>query len=289
MVVAVARSHAGERLAPVGRLEHAGVVDIHRVLIDRIGKEVNVVIRALQDIAFRVDAAPRIAAILGDVQASLVAVGLDERVDLLGIRAGNRDADLAHADRRESAGEARPIVAAVGRSEQSVVLAARVDRPGLAADRPHRREEDIGVLRIHCQVVGAGVLADLEHLLPRPSAVFRAVHAPLRIRPEDVAKGGHVREIRVGGMDADSGDEAGLLESDVLPGLAGVGGLIHTVAVRDVAARAGGARPHVDDVRVGVGDGHRADRADVDLPVRHGRFQVTPASVVLNTPPALPM
>ena len=62
---------------------------------------------------------------------------------------------------------------------------------------------------------------------------------------------------------SDAGDAAGFGEAHVLPGLAGVGRLIDAVA-HDVAVadhpRLAGADP--DDVRIGVGDGDRADRGD---------------------------
>ena len=56
---------------------------------------------------------------------------------------------------------------------------------------------------------------------------------------------------------------------DVPPGLAAVGGPVDSVTVRDVIADARLAGPHVDDVRVRLGDRDGADRARAEVPVRH--------------------
>ena len=51
-------------------------------------------------------------------------------------------------------------------------------------------------------------------------------------------------------MHRDGADLARMAKTDVLPGLPGVGRAVHPVADGDVAARAGGAGAHIDDVDV---------------------------------------
>ena len=83
-----------------------------------------------------------------------------------------------------------------------------------------------------------------------PALRLRAVAGPHRRREDDV---GVLR------VDRDPRDPPGLLQAHLLPGLAGVGGLVDPVAQRDVGAdeRLAGADPH--DVGIGRGDRDRAD------------------------------
>src|SRR5262249_34027170 len=62
-------------------------------------------------------------------------------------------------------------------------------------------------------------------------------------------------------MDADARHMAGIFQSDVLPGLAGVSRFPDAVAMRDVAADSLLAAANVNNIRVGLADGHGADRA----------------------------
>src|SRR5262249_24233291 len=158
----------------------------------------------------------------------------------IGLR--NRDARLAdHHAARQPLRDLVPRAPAVGGSEDAALeaLAAGVDRPRLALDGPHRSEQVARVLRVHREVDGAGPVADLQHLLPRPAAVLRPVDATLRVRPEDVAEDGEEGDVRIAGVNRDAADEAGLLEADLRPRLAGVDRLVGAVAVGDVAARVG--------------------------------------------------
>ena len=66
-------------------------------------------------------------------------------------------------------------------------------------------------------------------------------------------------------MDADPRDRLRLLQADVRPRLAGVGGLVDAVALDDVAAQLGLAHPGVDDVGIRRRDRDGADRRGLDL------------------------
>ena len=131
-----------------------------------------------------------------------------------------------------------------------------------------------GLLGVHRQVGRAGVVALVQDVLPRLTAVLRPEDAALRARTEGVPECGHVDEVGVAGMDADAGDMAGVLEAEVRPGCAGVVGAVYAVAVGEVDADARLAHARIHDVGVRLGDGDRADRGGVEeavgyvLPVR---------------------
>ena len=114
----------------------------------------------------------------------------------------------------------------------------------------------------------------LKSTLPGAAAVARAEDAALAVGAPGVAEGGDVDEVRVGRVDADAPDVAGVAQADGSPGAAAVGGPVDAVAVRDVAADAGLAHADVDHVGVGRRDGERADGGGLEeavgdvLPVR---------------------
>ncbi len=62
----------------------------------------------------------------------------------------------------------------------------------------------------------------------------------------------------------------GVLQADVLPGLARIHRLVHAVTVGDVAANVVLACADVNDVRVGFGNGDVTDRGSTErLSIRH--------------------
>ena len=136
------------------------------------------------------------------------------------------------------------------------------------------------VVQIHRDVGAAGVLVDEQRLRPRLAAVGRAEDAALRLRAVGVAERAGEHDVRVLRVDDEARDAAGLLEAHQRPGLAGVGRLVDALADRDVAADLALAGAGPDDVRVGGGDGERADRLR-PAGRRRSRCQWTPPSVVL--------
>ncbi len=74
-------------------------------------------------------------------------------------------------------------------------------------------------------------------------------------------------------------------EPDVLPGLSAVSRLVDAIAVGDVAAQAGFAGSHVQNVVVGIGHGNRPDRRHISA-CRTWESKLMPPFVLLNTPPA---
>src|SRR5262249_27297111 len=70
-----------------------------------------------------------------------------------------------------------------------------------------------------------------------------------------------VGDVGVGGVD-DHGADLAVVLPDVIPGLAGVAGLVDAVARLDIAADVGLAAADVDHVRVGRRDGDGSDGRD---------------------------
>ena len=107
------------------------------------------------------------------------------------------------------------------------------------------------------------------HQFPGGAAVAGAVHATLLARREEVAEHRHVHEIRVGRMDLDAADGPGVPKSDVLPGLARIGRLVHADARRDVAARTRRPCPDVNHVGIRFRHFNRADGSGLEEAVRN--------------------
>src|SRR5213594_1451251 len=82
-----------------------------------------------------------------------------------------------------------------------------------------------------------------------------------------MAERGDEDDVRVLWIDNDAANLARLLEPDVLPGLAGVGGFVHAVAELDRIAHVGFAGADIDDVRIRRRDSNRANRC------RRGRVE----------------
>ena len=112
---------------------------------------------------------------------------------------------------------------------------------------------------IHNQVDRAGVVILEQDLFPRFSAIDATKNAALGIRAIGVAQSRYKDNVRVARMNHDASDMLSVFQTDVGPGLAPVGTLVHTVPVGDVAANACFSRAYVH--HVGVGIGHR-DRSD---------------------------
>jgi len=77
-----------------------------------------------------------------------------------------------------------------------------------------------------------------------------------------------VDDVRVVRMDNDVADMAGCREAHIAPCPATISGLIDAVAVRDVAADGSFARAGIDDIRVGVRNGQRADSSGCEEAIR---------------------
>ena len=273
VVVAVGDADAlGEGPAAVNGLVETDIQAVHRVLVVRVGEDVDVVPGALAQVRVAVDAVPGLAAVVGAVEAAGFSLGLDEHPDAVGVRRRDRDRGLAdEALRGQAAFDARPVVATIGAAVDAAVLAAGDHRPRLPLGAPGAGVEDARVVRVHLDVHHAGALGEVEHLLPGGAAVQGAEDAAVLVRPEDVSERRRVGDIRIGRMDRDGADLAGVPQADVLPGLAGVGGAVDPVAHGDVAARAGRPGSDIDHIRVGGRHRDRAHGAHAEETVGHIR------------------
>src|SRR5205807_6158417 len=125
-----------------------------------------------------VDQRPVGAAIVAAVKAAYLR--FDQRVDDIGIRAGNGDTDAAErALGHAVAFDALPGGAVVVRTVEAVLAAATVERPRRAVAFPHRGEEDVRILRIEDDVDAAGAVVEVESLLPGLASIAGAENAAL--------------------------------------------------------------------------------------------------------------
>ena len=165
------------------------------------------------------------------------------------------------------AGDVGPGVAPVRRLVETAVRPAARELEGLPQRLPHGRVHDAGVRRVQRQVDCAGLVALVQHLLPRIAAVLRPEHPALLVRPERVPESSDVDQVRVRRMDSDPRDVPRVLQTHVLPRLARVRGPVHAVAVGNIAADAGLARARVDHVGIGLANGQGAHRRGVEIVV----------------------
>src|SRR5262249_1316746 len=152
------------------------------------------------------------------------------------------------------AGDLLPVVAAVGALVQRRPRTAAFQAVRRTADAPGAGVEDARVVGVEDQVHGAGVAVGEQDALPRLAAVRAAEDAALVAGAVQAAQDGGVHHIGVPGVDANARDVVGVGQADVLPGLAGVERLPHTVAVRDVAADRLLAAADVEHVGIGLAD-----------------------------------
>src|SRR5215218_5287159 len=134
---------------------------------------------------------------------------------------------------------------------------------------PDRGVVDARVDRVEHEIAGAGVLVAVKDQVPRNSAGFATVDAAFFVRTVGVTERGDVDDIGIGRVDAHLGDVAGFGQPEMRPGIAGVGRFVDAVAVGNVTANRCLTHSGVDHVRIGVGDGQRADRGALEEAVRY--------------------
>src|SRR6185437_9994187 len=256
--------------AIVGAVETA-VGDQHVVRVLRVDGNADVVAGAADEGAVPVDVAPGRAAIIAAPERALVG-GLDERVHALGVAGRDGDVNLAHgrlghAGRDGDVGPGGASVfaevdAAAGGAGVAGPDAAELS-PSLHHHLPGAGEQDVGVMGVHGEAGAAGVGIDEERAGPIRAAVGGLVDAALLLGAGGAAEGTDINGSRVGGIDDDAADAAGVLEAHVLPSLAAIAGLVDAVA-HDVNVADGpsfaGAGPDGAGIRGSHGeraDGHR--------------------------------
>src|SRR5262249_5268084 len=138
-----------------------------------------------------------------------------------------------------------PARAAVPAHVQAAAGTARLHAPRRAPELPHAGEQVVGGLRVHRQIAATGGAVDGEHLLPAPAAVGGLEHAALAVVLPRRAGGADESGVAPARVELDARHVLGLLEAEVLPGLAAVARAVDAVAVRDAVAqvRLAGAHP----------------------------------------------
>src|SRR5690606_26877652 len=209
---------------------------------------------------------PGVAAVGGAEDAAAVAGGVGvDGVDDAGVGGGHGHADAADVGvGGEAVGQLVPRLAAAGGAVDARAGAAVVVVVGAAAALPGGGVEGVRATRVQREVHDARGVVDEEGLRPRLAAVRRAVDAAVGVGGVELPLGRHPDDGGVRGVDEDAADGAGLLQPEVLPRLAAVGGAEYALAaVGDGAAAAvdlAGAdvdRRRVRGVERHVADGER--------------------------------
>src|SRR5579859_7008803 len=111
------------------------------------------------------------------------------------------------------------------------------------------------VVGIEGNVDSARVLVFEENLVPGLASVGGAKDSAFRVRAKWMAERGHIHDIRVLRIDDYFTDCPRIAKTNIFPRLPAVDRLVHSVAMRNVAANAGLARAHVHHVWI-----RRSDR-----------------------------
>ena len=106
-----------------------------------------------------------------------------------------------------------------------------------------------------------------EDLLPGLAAIGGLEDAAVVIGPEQVAQGGDVNDVGISRMNAHRADVIGILQPHVLPGFAGIRGLVDAVAIGSIAADVGLAHADIDRVGVRFRNADRAHRSGFELAI----------------------
>ncbi len=126
--------------------------------------------------------------------------------------------------RRQPLREPPPRAAAVQRLVEPRVRPPEAGvLPRALAVLPQSRVHVARVGGIDLDLRGAGVVVDVEHLLPCPAAVDGTEHTSLRVRPVRMAHARHEHDVGVRRMDNQAAHLLDVGEPDVAPGLAAVG------------------------------------------------------------------
>ena len=259
----------GEALAAVHRHDQVEIGLEQPVGVGRIDDQVGEVERSPDHVLAAVALGPGLAAVVGDVER---AVGrLDERIDPIAVAGREGDGEAAPGPLGQALGvvgvELGPRLAAVRGAVQRAAggrvrrVAARAERPALAAEVPRAGEQDVRVLRIHGERRAAGrQVRALQDQAPGLAAVGRLVEAAVGAVAPQLARHADVDDVAVAGIDQNFGDVLGVRQAHVGPGLAAVGGLVDPVADRDGVAHPGLAGADPDGVGMGGIDRDGADR-----------------------------
>ncbi len=145
----------------------------------------------------------------------------------------------------------------------------RIHAPGRPMRLPHGGEQNLRLIRGHGEIGGADFRSAIQNFSPGVAAIGRAENAAFVIWAVGVAESGDEHGIRVFRIDDDPADLTRVLQADVGPGLAAIGGFVNAVAAREIRANIRFARAGVENVWVRWRDFERSDGCD-GLAVENG-------------------
>ncbi len=183
---------------------------LHRRHVDaigglRIGMDVLVIHRLRLHVAAPL---PRFARVVRGVERDRVVRGLDLRVDQSLLRRRERRHDAAEIAAGHPGANPPPRGAAVGGLVQTAFRPAVNQRPRVPAPLVRRGEQHVGIERIHDHVADAGVLADVEDLVPRRAAVGGLVEAAIAAGAPQRPVGRDENDLRIARIDHDAAESA---------------------------------------------------------------------------------
>ncbi len=152
-----------------------------------------------------------------------------------------------------------PGFAAIEGHVNAGTRSAGFEEPGPAPELPHGRNEFVRIRGVHDQISDAGAIIDIQDFHPGFAAIGGFVNAAVRRVSPGRTLRAHVHHVRIFRMDDDAMTVARVVKPEVRPGFARVQAFVHAVAAGLTVARVAFAGAHPNHVRIGLGDGHRAD------------------------------
>ena len=131
---------------------------------------------------------------------------LDQRIHVRGVARADAEGDPAVGAVGQALLELRPGHAAVGRAVDATPRPAADELPGVPLHLPHRREQHLGIPRLHDEIGAPGGVVHEQHLLPGLAAVAGAIHAAVGTRSPGVAYRRDEHDVGVRGVDDDARD-----------------------------------------------------------------------------------
>src|SRR6185312_12114556 len=116
------------------------------------------------------------------------------------------------------------------------------------------------VVRIKRHINSAGVFVFEKDFLPCRSAVTGAEDATFRAWAVSASHGRDEYDIGILRINGNAADMARRVETDVLPRLSAVSGFINAIAIRQVGTEIGFTGAYIDDRRIRLRHGNRANR-----------------------------
>src|SRR5690348_15970005 len=258
VVISMRSPKSVEGVTAVGGTVNGRVQHVDRIHIFWIGEDVMEVPGALREAMIWIDELPGVAGVLATVDAALLR--FDDGIDAISVGTGDGYTNPAkNAGGKPVALQPFPGRAIVDGLIKSAAGPAADGRPGVALCFVKCGEQDVWIGRIEGEIDGSGLVVFEENLLPGLAAIAGFEDAARFVGAIRVAHRRDIEHIRICGVHNDSSDVPGVLEADVIPGLAAVQRLVHAVAVRNISPPAGLAGAHVDYVRVGGSYGHCAN------------------------------